>query len=178
MLTLSLLRHGKSSWDDPDLDDRERPLAERGREAARIMRDTIAARCLPPDLVLCSSALRARETLEIAISESDPAAPQVVIEEALYLAPATVLLGLVRKTARTARHLLIVGHNPGLHALALDLTGHGLRRDIASMAVKFPTCALAVLTFESDDWAEVRPAAGRLALFVAPRGPEPSSCIA
>lgn len=168
MLTLSLLRHGKSSWDDPDVDDHERPLAERGRNAARDIGGVIGARRPPPDLVLCSSALRARETLEIALAQRGSATPEVVIQELLYLAPATVLLGLVRKTARTVRHLLIVGHNPGLHALALDLTGCGLRRDIASMALKFPTCALAMLTFEADDWAEVRPAAGRLALFVAP----------
>lgn len=169
MLTLSLLRHGKSSWDDPDANDHERPLAERGRQAARILADTIAAHGLVPDLVLCSSALRARETLDLVLPQRSRAATEVVVEGALYLAPATVVLGLVHKAARSVRHLMIVGHNPGLHALALDLTGCGLRRDIASLAVKFPTCALAILTFEADDWAEIRPAAGRLVLFVAPR---------
>lgn len=168
MLTLSLLRHGKSSWDDPDLGDHDRPLAERGRAAARIVGDYMAEHGLVPELVLCSTAVRTRETLEILLSRLGPNAPETVIEAALYLAPATVMLGVIRETARTARHLLVVGHNPGMHALALDLTGSGLRREIASMAVKFPTCALAVLTFEADDWTEIRPAAGRLMLFVAP----------
>lgn len=168
MLTLSLLRHGKSSWDDCDLDDHERPLSERGRTAAEIIGDHIAGHGLMPDHIICSSALRAHETLQIVLSRLGLPSPETTLEPSLYLATATGLLGIVRQTARTVRHLLVIGHNPGMHALALDLTGSGLHRDITSLALKFPTCALAVLTFEADDWAEVRPAAGRLTLFVAP----------
>ena len=95
--------------------------------------------------------------------------PEIALEPALYLATPTAMIGIIRETARSVRHLMIIGHNPGLHALALDLTGSGLRRDITSMAVKFPSGALAVLTFEENDWTEIRPAAGRLVQFVATR---------
>lgn len=169
MLTLSLLRHGKSSRDDTDLDDHERPLADRGRRAAASMGAYIAGHGLAPDLVICSSALRARETLDILLSQLAPPEPQTVIEPVLYMASASLMMQVIRQTATGVRHLLIVAHNPGLHGLALDLTGSGLRRDIASMAVKFPTCALAVLAFETDNWEDVRPAAGRLDRFVPAR---------
>ncbi len=169
MLTLSLLRHGKSSWDeDGELEDHERPLTRRGRSAARAMGAYIAAHGPRPDRVLCSSAARNRQTLDEVLTELGSPAPDVAVEPELYLAPATAMLDHVRRTGAGVRSLMLIGHNPGLHALALELTGCGLRRDIASMAVKFPSCGLAVLTFEASDWAEVRPASGRLVLFLPP----------
>ncbi|MCL4767705.1 MAG: histidine phosphatase family protein [Hyphomicrobiaceae bacterium] len=168
MLTLSLLRHGKSSRDDPEPDDHQRPLASHGRADAEAVGAYIAAHGPRPELMLCSSAIRARQTLEIVLQELGAPAVDVVLEPALYLAPATAMLACLRQTAGQVRSVLLVGHNPGMHALALELTGSGLRRDIASMATKFPTCGLAVLTFETEDWALVRPAAGRLALFLHP----------
>ncbi len=169
MLTLSLLRHGKSAWDDPGLDDHDRPLARRGRDAAEAMGAWLHANGPRPDLVLCSSAVRTRQTLERLLIELRPPRPEVVIEPALYLATATAMLALVRKVRPDVCNLMIVGHNPGMHALALDLTGTGLRRDIASMAMKFPTCGLAVLTFAVEAWSEVRPASGQLVKFLPPR---------
>jgi phosphohistidine phosphatase len=169
MVTLSLLRHGKSSWEDSDLSDHDRPLAAIGRRAAADVGAYIASHDLIPDLILCSSALRARETLDCILPKLGSHKPKVEIEPALYLAPATRMLHVVRQTPASVRHLLLLAHNPGLHGLALDLTGRGLRRDIASMAMKFPTCALAVLTFETDNWHDVHPAAGHLDRFVAPR---------
>ena len=79
------------------------------------------------------------------------------------------MLEIVQRTPPTVQHLLVLGHNPGLHGLSLNLTGSGLRRNIATMAIKFPTCALAVLTFDVTSWTEVRPAKGRLTRFVLPR---------
>ena len=169
MLKLSLLRHGKSAWDDPKLQDHDRPLARRGRAAAEEIGAYMAAHGPKPDLVLCSSAVRARQTLNLVLVRLGAPAPKVTIEPALYLATPTTMLASVRRTAGHVRHLAVIGHNPGMHALALDLTGSGERREIASMAMKYPTCALAVLTFEIDDWADVRPASGRLELFVVPR---------
>lgn len=169
MLTLSLLRHGKSAWDDPTLDDHERPLAQRGKSAAEEMGAYMVAHGLRPDLVLCSSAVRTRQTLNQVLARLAAPAPKVAMEPALYTATPTSMLACIRGTAPEVRHLAIIGHNPGMHALALDLTGSGLRRDIASMAVKFPTCALAVLTFEADNWTDIRPAAGRLVRYVLPR---------
>lgn len=169
MLTLSLLRHGKSSWAETNLDDHERPLAERGRSAAETMGAFMADRGLRPDFVLCSTAERARATLRLVLTRLGPPAPEVVHDPGLYLAAATTLLSRLRQARSGVRHQLLVGHNPGLHALALELTGIGLRRDIATMAMKFPTCGLAVITFESEDWGQLRPAAGRLELFMPPR---------
>lgn len=170
MLTLSLLRHGKSAWDDPRLDDHDRPLAKRGRIAAAEMGAYIAAHGLKPDLLLCSDAVRARQTLKLVLDCFGAPTPKAKIEPELYLATPTTMLDHVHRTANDVRHLTIIGHNPGMHALALDLTGRGQRRDIASMAVKFPTCALAVLTFQTDDWTKVRPATGHLELFTWPSG--------
>lgn len=129
----------------------------------------IANHALTPDLILCSSALRARETLDGLLPKLAPLVPEVVIEPALYLATATGMMEIIHGVAASTRRLLLLAHNPGLHGLALDLTGSGLRRDIASMAVKFPTCALVVLSFETDNWRDVLPAAGRLDRFVVPR---------
>ena len=169
MLTLSLLRHGQSSWDDPDLIDHERPLSKHGKDTAKIISNFIADHGLVPDRILCSSAVRARETLDVLLNRLGPPQPDITLEPALYLATPTVMLGFIRETARSVRHLMVIGHNPGLHALALDLTGSGSRRDITSMAIKFPSGALAVLTFEANNWSEVRPAASRLVHFVAAR---------
>lgn len=169
MLTLSLLRHGKSSWDDPDLADHQRPLADRGRRAAREIGAYIARSGLIPDLILHSDAARAVETLEHLLPQLRPPPPELHSEPALYLAPASAMLEIVRKTLPTVRHLLVLGHNPGMHGLALELTENGLRRDITSMALKYPTCALAVLSFDVETWIEVRPASGRLTRFVQPR---------
>ena len=169
MLTLLLLRHGKSSWDDAELDDHERPLSARGRSAAEAMGAYLATHGPRPDFVISSSAVRARQTLDRVLLQLGPPAPGATIEPELYLAPASTMLDHVRRTGAEIRSLMLIGHNPGMHALALELTGSGLRRDIASMAIKFPTCGLAVLTFDTDAWTDVRPASGRLELFLPPR---------
>lgn len=168
-LTLSLLRHGKSSWDDPDLDDHARSLNARGRAAADAMGAFMATRKLIPDLVLCSDAARTRATLQRVMMHFAKTPPKVSTESGLYLASATTMLARVRETAPDVRHVMMVGHNPGMHALALDLVGSGARRDIATLAMKFPTCGLAVLTFDVDTWMKIRPASGRLVSFTVPR---------
>jgi phosphohistidine phosphatase len=169
MLTLSLLRHGKSSWEQTGIDDHERPLAKRGRTAAEAVGAFMAERRLRPDLILCSDAARTRETLERVLPHFPPPPPEVILDRGLYLASATLMLARLRQTASEVRQLLMIGHNPGMHALALELVGLGQRADIAAMATKFPTAALAVLTFDVGTWAEVRPAGGRLVLFMTPR---------
>ena len=98
MLTLSLLRHAKSSWDDPGLDDLDRPLNERGREAAPRMGHFLARNAVRAGLVLCSTSLRTRQTLDLVLPHLQPA-PSVAYEDALYLAPASVLLKRFRKVA-------------------------------------------------------------------------------
>ena len=168
-LTLLLLRHAKSGWDDPTLEDIERPLSPRGIQAAPMMGAYIASARLVPDLVLCSSAVRTRQTLALMLPHLGLPSPAVVHEHGLYLAAASELIDRIRAIASGPRRVMIVGHNPGLHAAAMTLAGSGRRHDITALASKFPTAALAVLTFERAAWRDVRPTTGHLAAFVTPR---------
>ena len=168
-LTLLLLRHAKSSWDTPGLDDFERPLAPRGIKAAPMMGAAIVRQKLVPALILCSTSVRTRETLALMLPQLAPARPEVVYEDALYLATTSDLLERIRCLPDTRRRVMLVGHNPGMHGAALALAGHGARKDVAALAIKFPTAALAVLSFPFAHWAAVRPASGTLTRFTTPR---------
>lgn len=169
MLTLLLLRHAKSSWDDPRLDDAERPLSKRGAKTAPLMGAFIAREHLKPDLVLCSTSVRTRGTLALVLPELGAPPPLVQFEDALYLASASDMLARIRGLDKSTKRALVIGHNPGTHALALTLIGDGARADIAALATKFPTAGLAVLTFATDKWSDIRPASGRLDIFTSPR---------
>ena len=170
MLTLSLLRHAKSAWGELGLDDYERGLAPRGLAAAPRMGRYLAAENLRPDLVLCSGAVRTRATLALVLPELRAPAPEIRYDDALYLASPITMLDAVRRLGKGPRHVLMVAHNPGLHALALELTGSGDRAALADLATKFPTAALVVFTFSTAaTWSDIRPGTGRLERFVTPR---------
>lgn len=166
MLTLSLLRHAKSAWDDPGLDDFERPLAPRGVKAASAIGEYIARENLQPDLVLCSGAVRTRATLALVLPELKRPLPEVIHDDALYLALPAAILAQIRGIQGKAKKVLVVGHNPAMHALALELVGDGARNDIAALATHFPTAALATIKFQLDRWSALKPAAGTLERFV------------
>jgi phosphohistidine phosphatase len=168
MLTLSLLRHAKSSWANPDLEDFERPLNERGEKAAPRMGAYMAAQGIAPELILCSAAARTRQTLDLVLPHLR-GGPTVVFEDGLYLAAATVLLKRVRKIAAKVRHAMLIGHDPGMHVLARELAGSGRQEDMEALARKFPTAGLAVIEFAAETWPKVKPGAGSLKLFMAPR---------
>lgn len=169
MLTLSLLRHAKSSWDDVDLDDFERPLSKRGATAAPEMGRAIRELNLKPDLVLCSSAVRTRATVALVLLELGPPAPEVRYEDGLYLATPKEMLTEIREVESSVNNVLIVGHNPGIHALALELSGAAKREDMAELATKFPTAALASMTFDLQSWRDVNAGLGHLVVFLTPR---------
>ena len=166
MRRLHLLRHAKSAWDDQTVEDHDRPLAPRGRRAARDIARHFRRLGADPDLVLCSTALRARETLD-AVLPGFARTPLVTIERGLYLAaPETVLARLREVEARVAC-IVVIGHNPGLHELALTLATHGSAKLASSVARKFPTGALA--TYEVDaPWEEIEPENCRLSAYVIP----------
>lgn len=174
MLTLSLLRHAKSGWDDPTLDDKDRPLAARGRKAAPIVGAFMAANAIVPDLVLCSPSVRTRQTLEL-VGKHLPGAFRVVFDDALYLAGGEALLARVHAVKGRGRavpgHVLLVGHNPGLQELALALMARQSERagDRRAMSDKLPTCALVVLDFDAGRWRDVQPGGGKLRHFVTPK---------
>ena len=167
---LVLLRHAKSAW--PDVPDHERPLARRGQRDAPVMGRWLRTAGHVPDRVLCSTARRARETWELAQSALG-ASPAVSFDDRVYGASAAGLLDLVHRAPRTAKTLLIVGHDPGIPELAFMLAGAAPsgavpRTTVDRMKEKFPTAAVAVLEL-TGDWAQLGPGAARLTSFVTPR---------
>ena len=167
MLTLSLLRHAKSDRDDAGSKDIERPLSERGRRAAPAMGAYMRAEGLVPGLVLSSTSVRTRETCQLVLGNFTPS-PTVAFEDVLYLASPKTLLGRIRRTPAGIGHLMVIGHNPGLQALALELIATAPRTKLAALAAKLPTAGLVVLELEARDWAAVMPVTARLARFVTP----------
>jgi phosphohistidine phosphatase len=159
---LVLVRHAKSSWTNPDLADHDRPLNARGRDAATAVGQFLHGSGVRPDLVLCSSATRARQTLERLHFEG----AAVVIEDDLYGAGASALLTRVLAVPNEVHTLAVIAHNPGIEDLARLLAD---QRDDLEAAGKFPTGAVADLEFAIDAWAEVAPGQGQLRSFVVPR---------
>jgi phosphohistidine phosphatase len=141
MHMLHLLRHAKSSRNG-DLEDRRRPLSRRGREAARLVGRDLPEAAGAIDLVLCSSAARTRETLELAVA-GFAAPPRCLIEDELYLADRNRLTLRLQRLCETDGNVLVIGHNPGLHELALALAEPGTPCAHALAAGKFPTAARA-----------------------------------
>jgi phosphohistidine phosphatase len=172
MHQLLLLRHAKSSWDDTRLDDRERPLTQRGRRAAAAMRQAMHELGLAPDLVLVSPARRALQTLdELEPWDDTPLHEQV---EALYLATPAQLIGVLHDVPETVRSVLLIGHNPGMHDFAQMLIAGTL---IAGMqptdaarrvAAGYPTGALAEFAV-TGPWLRLAAGGARLTRFITPR---------
>lgn len=169
MKTLGLLRHAKSDWDDMALRDFDRGLNGRGRKGAAVMGAHIRDHGVAWDLVLASPAERVKRTLEA----SGLQVP-VQWQQDAYLADSATLLDLIRAVPAATGPLLLVGHNPGLQDLLLDLADHGAEEPLVDAAAeKFPTAAFAVLELAVDDWAEVVPGCGRLVHFARPRDLDP-----
>jgi phosphohistidine phosphatase len=169
MRQLLLLRHAKSSWDDPQLSDHARPLNPRGREAAKVMAQAMRDLGLVPDVVLVSSARRTLQTLE-ALEPWDEM-PLIEVMDALYLAPSPEILAVLRKAAPAARCILLIGHNPGLHDLAMLLAGaHAASGDaqVRRMAAAYPSGALAEFSIATP-WGEVGETGARLMRFLTPK---------
>jgi phosphohistidine phosphatase len=164
--SLTILRHAKSSWDDP-VADFDRALNERGRKAAVAVGEALKRRGAKFDCVIASPARRVRQTLD-QLSEGYGEPLDVHFDERIYLASEDNLLDLVRGITDNVRSALIVGHNPGLHRLALLLTrdGGALRQRIAD---KFPTAAAATVELAAKRWSEIEPGSGELSALILPR---------
>lgn len=156
---LLLLRHAKSSWDDLSLADHDRPLAARGRKAAKLIGAYLRREQIRTSLVLCSSALRARETLDLIRPSGE-----IRIERELYGASADQLLERLHRVPDELDAVMLIGHNPAIQALAVDLVGGG--SELAGR--KFPTAGLATLTF-AGPWRELQTGQGELVAFVRPK---------
>jgi phosphohistidine phosphatase len=159
MRQLFLLRHAKSSWDEPLLADHDRPLAPRGRKAAKRIGAHVRREQIRVALVLCSSARRARETLDLVAPPGE-----VRIERELYGATAAELLERLRRVPDDVDAVMLIGHEPAMRDLAVGLVGGG--SELTDR--KFPTAALATLTF-AGPWSTLAPDHAELAAFVRPR---------
>lgn len=166
--TLVLLRHAKSGWIDDSTDDFYRPLAKRGLNAAPRMGAFIARQNLTPTLALCSSAARARQTLALVVPElSTP--PATEYRRDFYLADPDTLLTALQNISVDVDCALLVGHNPEVHELAAELTKSGEREDIAALSEKFPTAAVAILSFRAASWRQLQFASCHLSAFMTPK---------
>ena len=146
MKTLLVLRHAKSSWNDPALDDHERPLNKRGRRDAPRMGELVREHGLIPDVVISSDAVRARLTAE-AVAEAARYAGEILLDPHLYLACPADILSLLATVRENAGTVMIIGHNPGLEELVEQLTGE--RQDL-------PTAALAQIGLPIDQWRDLK----------------------
>jgi phosphohistidine phosphatase len=165
--TLHLLRHAKSSWGDLATDDHDRPLAPRGQEAARRIAGHMRSTGIAPALVLCSAARRTVETLEL-IRAALPKGAQVMVEEGIYLAGSSRLLQRLHAVPAAVPSVLLIGHNPGMHDLALTLARGGGAL-LERLGAGFPTGALATLEIHRSGWQGLREGDAELVGFVVPR---------
>jgi phosphohistidine phosphatase len=168
MMRLTILRHAKSSWYEPNLGDHNRPLNERGWKAARQIGRELKHRGKHFDFVLASTAARVRETIDGVQEKYDFTAP-IRFEPRVYMADAGSVLELVWALPGDVQSPMLVGHNPGLERLVVELS-HDDRRGLRHrVSKKFPTAALAVIELPATDWAEVRPGSGEIVELILPR---------
>jgi phosphohistidine phosphatase len=172
MRRLMLFRHAKTQSDAPSGRDQDRRLDERGCRDAAEIGGWIGRNPPFPDLVQVSPAVRAQQTWEIAWEAMKDRVPEPVVESVddIYGADPAQLLQAIRMAAASdPKRLMLVGHNPGMHELALALAGSGDAAGRKALADNLPTSGLAVLDFAVDDWSDVAFRRGRLALLVTPR---------
>lgn len=178
---LLVLRHAKSSWEDPELEDHERPLAPRGRQAAELLRRWLRAQPIHPALVLCSTARRARETLELVDPEGER-----IYEPGLYEASAADLIERLRDVPDRIGSVMLVGHNPAVQGAVLALTDGSpgavnrgaanqgaenrgtVSQDLVQLKRKFPTGALALLAVRCR-WSGLGPHCAELVRLIRPK---------
>ena len=183
MRRLMLLRHAKTEHDAPSGQDQDRRLDDRGRLDAAVVGSWIGRHPPLPDAVLVSTAVRARQTWEIAgqaikdaIREQSASRAEWQAEflDEIYGAEPAQLLQIIRmaevsNSGSLPGHLLVVGHNPSMHELALMLTGSGDAAAKQALQDNLPTAGLAILDFAIDDWSEVAFRGGKLVGFTSPR---------
>lgn len=161
MKNLIVIRHAKSSWDEPGLTDFERPLNKRGKRDAPFMGNVLKFRGLIPDLVITSTAKRARKTAQLIVEALGCGEEVIEPRDSIYLAEAADLLDLIRGLDDKPERVFLVGHNPTLTELVNLLAGESIDN--------IPTCGVASLEFALDSWAHVMEGAARMAFFDYPK---------
>jgi phosphohistidine phosphatase len=167
MRRLLLLRHAKTERAEAGARDRDRKLVKRGRDDATVIGAYMARHDLTPNLALVSPAKRAQETWAL-VAPAFAKAPRLVNEERIYNATTEALFKIICET-RGAHSVLVVGHNPGLHDIAVQLIASGDVDARERVTEKLPTSGLVVIDLAFDDWSRLHRHAGRLERFVTPK---------
>ena len=168
MRRLILFRHAKAEPSELGAEDRARALVDRGRKDAARMGAYMAAHAFVPDRVVLSPAARTQETWKCAANAFRPQ-PGAMTADALYDATPHAIFALIKQAPAAAHTLLVVGHNPGLHAVALMLIATGDIDARERLREKLPTAGLVIIDFAFDDWDRLHPQSGRLERFVSPK---------
>lgn len=161
MKRLTLVRHAKSSWKDPELADFDRPLSKRGKQDAPRMGERLAGWGRKPELIISSPAKRARKTAKLIGRELELADERLILETEIYEAEPEILLKIVRALDDRWEHVLLVGHNPGLTELGNLLADCGIEN--------IPTCGVLCLDFDAEDWKSIEPKSGTLVFYDYPK---------
>ena len=156
---LYLLRHAKSSWDNPNLGDFDRPLNKRGQKSAPLMGSVLKERKIKPDKILCSPSVRTKETLELVLGTSKLKSP-VEFVDGIYDASVGDLRSILRKQETDDQSILMIGHNPGMEGLLDNLTG---------IWERFPTACLAHIILDLEEWGDLKPGCGKLNWILRPK---------
>lgn len=167
MKSLHLLRHAKSSWKDPGLNDHDRPLNKRGRQTAKMMAAYLRRAKIAPDVVICSTAVRAQQTLDPIIKAAKKQ-PSIILARGIHEGAQRTLWEQLWILPESARSVLLIGHNPALQDLALELAHADLSNLLPSAGGKFPTGAMASFRFDGA-WKALEPHGAVLASFITPR---------
>ncbi|MBN1413249.1 MAG: histidine phosphatase family protein [Spirochaetales bacterium] len=163
MKTLILQRHAKSSWDYPELEDHERPLNKRGKKASQLIGAFFRQNGIQPDLILCSTAMRTRETLRLMTNEWETVA-EIQFIDRIYHGDEDELISIITAVPNQVSKLMVIGHNPTLENLLEDMIG------TTAMPEKFSTAAVAFIEVPVDDWREISTKNGTLVQFITPKG--------
>lgn len=172
MLDLFILRHAKSSWDDELFDDYERSLNQRGEKTAQLMGRYFVSERIKPEMVYCSDAKRCKATLKHLLSQGFSPQDHLYLSK-LYLASYDELMSIIKNTPGTVRSLMIIGHNPGLETLVLNLCRDKTSTDYLSIKEKYPTAGFVHLKFKLDaealGWSGLAPHTGTLYCYQTPK---------
>jgi len=166
MKSLHLLRHAKSSWKDPGLGDHDRPLNKRGRQTAKMMAAYLRRMKIAPDLVICSTAVRAQQTLDPIIKPAKKP-PKIVLVREIHEGVLRTLWEQLWNLPESVKSVLLIGHNPALHDLALELADADSDKLLPQAGEKFPTGAMASFRFDGA-WKALEPHRALLTSFITP----------
>jgi phosphohistidine phosphatase len=168
-----LLRHAKSAWNIPHQSDHDRALNDRGERAAKTMAAHTAAKAPRPDLILCSTAARTRQTLAPLVKALGSPTPPISLENQLYLASESELLERLQALPEDVETVLLIGHNEGIGEFAAALAAQGPAEALQRLRDKYPTGALATLALRQGPWSDLAPGTCELLAFVRPRDLDP-----